>query len=101
MLYRVVKYEASKTERCFEPTKSTVVGNLKVARLQAKAWLPEQAETTHSARYARHPWVDIAPCVRFAKRSGGRQYRETRHTLECVETPIMYVPSVGDMGWTP
>lgn len=97
MLYRVVIWRPCKYERGFEQAETWIAATLQTARLQALEKLPTAYETFHSARMARHPWADIS-------RRYGRKARRTRNDKKpcmTVETPIQYVPSVGDLGYTP
>lgn len=97
MLYRVTLFKPHTHERCCLAVDSHVVGTLPAARLVASAMLKPLArrETNYSSRVTRAPYVQITTCP-FGTKSplGGSQ-------VESVEAPLMIVPSVGDLGWTP
>jgi hypothetical protein len=93
MLYRVALYEPLKYESGFEVTRTVIVGTLKAAELYSKSILKPAYETTHSARYARLPFTKVMPVIR------GRSVWQT--PVATHETPVVYVPSCGDLGWCP
>lgn len=103
MLYRIELWAKNPdpTERGFVLARSEVCGSLQTARLTAEQWLPEQAETTHSARFARYPWVEVTRVKRF--RSLAMKASELRSCgkVETIDTPIRHVTSVGEFGYTP
>jgi len=92
MLYRVTIYRPSQYERCFEARESWTCGNLKTAKLSAQFALPASNETYYSAKVNRLPYAEITE-------SGPKL--TTGKPVDCVETPIHYVPSVGELGYTP
>jgi hypothetical protein len=91
MLYEVALHEPNPYERCHEVTRRFTVGSLKAAELAAKAILKphKRYETTYSARTTRYPWVAVV------KKGDNWQNMMT------IEPELHYVPSVGDLGWTP
>lgn len=104
MLYRVTVYRPNPYERCFEAKESWIVGNLKVAKLTALEKLPTAYETVYMADLKRFPYAEIAPVKRFASKVSkvrrGSEMAATGQSI-CIDTPICYVPSVGDLGYTP
>lgn len=100
MLYQVTHWTPMKHERGLEVTGQWIVGSRRQAELEAKLLLPPASETTYSARWGRHPFIEVTPVKRFCPMAGGREYRAVGKPV-CFETPIVYVPSVGDLGWTP
>jgi hypothetical protein len=93
MLYEVALYEPNPYERCHEVTRRFTVGSLKAAELAAKAILKPHArfETDYSARVNRYPWIEVV-----SKKSNGDLQR-----VKTIEPSLTYVPSVGELGWTP
>jgi hypothetical protein len=87
MLYRVKLYTPSQYERCHEVTKTCVVGSKRAAELQAEAWLPPTYETVYMANIKRFPIVYV--------------HDIDDNLVDSYDTPINYVPSVGELGWTP
>jgi hypothetical protein len=98
MLYRVTVFKPARNERHLVASDSHVVGSLRAARLAARALLKPHArrETTYSARTnTRFPHVSICSVPFGAKCAfQGKQ-------IESVEPELTYVPSVGDLGYTP
>lgn len=102
MLYRVTVYRPSKHERCFEPTDSWVCGNMTAAQLTAESKLPPSNETDYSARVSRLPYAEIVAVKRFRSAAMPKaELKQTSSRTVTINTPINYVPSVGDLGWTP
>lgn len=91
MLYRVTIFRPSQYERGFEAAESWVCGNLKTAKMSALSKLPPAYETYYSAKVSRLPFALVS-------RKGDEW--PTKPVAE-VSTPIRYVPSVGDLGYTP
>lgn len=96
MLYQVTVWTPMKHERGLEVTGQWIVGSRRQAELEAERLLPPAYETEYSARWGRHPRIDVR-----SVRNVGRKQREVGKVVACYETPIVYVPSVGDLGWTP
>lgn len=94
MLYQVTVWTPMKHERGLEVTGQWIVGSLRQAELEAKRLLPAAYETTYSARWGRHPSIDVRPV-----RNVGRKKRGVGKVVACFETPIVYVPSCGDLGY--
>jgi hypothetical protein len=98
MLYEVALYEPNPYERCHEATRRFTVGSLRAAELAAESILKphKRYETDYSARTTRYPWVDITALTKV------RGTRLTHHKqATTIEPELHYVPSVGDLGWTP
>lgn len=96
MLCRVTIYRPCQYERGYEAAESWIASNLRTAELGAMAKLPPAYETNYSARVARHPYVEVYRMV--------PNFRSKAHfgaPVACHETPIVYVPSVGDLGYSP
>lgn len=102
MLYRVTMYRPMKYERGYEACESWTVGTLRAAELTAAEKLPAAAETDYSARRARNQYAQVSRVRRFRNRIMLKaELRDIGKPVACFETPIVYVPSVGDLGWTP
>lgn len=91
-MYRYQLWIPSKYEPCHKPTGCTYRdGSLANVKRHALRMLGVAYETDYSARVGRRPWVEVE-C---------RAKDGTWHSLPCVEQPVHYVPSVGDLGYCP
>lgn len=100
MLYEVSLWVPNPYERCHEAKLTHIAASLRSAELWAKEKLGVAFETEYSAKVSRRPYVTAQAVKRFCPMSGGREYRPVRKTVT-FEQPIHYVPSVGDLGYTP
>jgi hypothetical protein len=89
VLYRVTIFRPSQYERCFEAKEHWTCGNVKTAKLSALEKLPVSNETYYSAKVSRLPYAVIT-------KAKGKAEQGT-----FIDTPVNYVPSVGDLGYTP
>lgn len=105
MLYRVTIYRPCQYERVYEAAESWIASNLRTAELGAMAKLPTAYENDYSARVARHPYATV-------QSSYPKKFKHKRRSIPlkrgwwvrpvaCHKTPIVYVPSVGDLGYSP
>lgn len=91
-MYRYQLYTPSKYAPCSEPTGPVYRdGSLANVKRHALCMLGVAYETDYSARVTRRPYVS----VQWRGKDG--QW----HGAGDVEQPVRYVPSVGDLGWTP
>ncbi len=103
-LYQVTLYTPDPYERASNVAQTRVVGSLKRARRLAREWLAPHTryETDYSARVSRY-----ADCLirRVTQQAIPGQLRTkawiTSGYCETVDPVLHYVPSVGDLGWTP
>ncbi len=102
-LYQVTLYTPDPYERGSNVAQTRVVGTLKRARSLATEWLAPHTryETDYSARVSRYADCMIRSVERFTGRPGANEYRPVGGYRENVEPTLHYVPSVGDLGWTP
>jgi hypothetical protein len=99
MLYIVELYKPNVYEPCHDVAESRVVGSRRAAELLANYWLPVVYDTVYSSRIDRYPYA----VIRQTKNNRVATVNPTNNGLHCyyVNTPIRYVPSVGDLGYTP
>lgn len=101
MLYRITLWVPEKFDRALTPVKSEIVSTRRAAELTAKGWLPTAYETSYSARTTRQPCVYVQAVKRVKVGPGQPSQYVTLGRSYSIETPIHYVPSVGELGYSP
>lgn len=99
MLYQVIHWGPSKTDRVYDRVQSQVVGTKKAAKALAESWLPPVYETLYSSRVTRLPYVQVYEVSGTERDREGRRIRGK--SIAVYDTPIRLVPSVGELGYTP
>lgn len=91
-MYKYTLWTPNKYQPYSEPVGCTYLdGNLANAKRHAHRMLGVAYETDYSARVGRRPYVDM-----YCRDKHGQW-----HSMPCVEQPVHYVPSVGDLGYSP
>ncbi len=99
MLYRITLYTPDPHQPCYNAVRREIVGTPRAADLRAAEWLPPAHETDYSARVTRHPFVRVQPVRRFRSAAMARAELRAVGPHRNIETPIVYVPSIGERGY--
>lgn len=101
MLYRVSYWEPDPYAPGYNLVRSWIEGSRKTASVSIGDVLPPVFESSYGSRVNRRPFVQLSPVRRF--RSWNMAKAELRECgpTETIEQPVIIVPSVGELGYTP
>lgn len=102
MIYRVTLYAPDPYEPGWKFQRSWLVGTERAAELSALAALGTVFDSKHGYRVNRRAFCAVGPTVAETPgfRIAGANRRTDGHLYD-IDQPVIIVPSVGELGWTP